>query len=128
MASQIASVRSRSPAAQASRASTWDCSRAVAFATKRARCACRLDGRRHASLLLEQHGEIALETMRQSELRIGRKRARQMFPRIEAELEKTRKRALHGRARIGGGGRNRQAMKVLHRQPPEPTPSRSPLL
>jgi hypothetical protein len=57
--------------------------------------------------------------MRQAELRIGREAARQMFPRIEAKLEKARKRALHRRARLGGRGRNRQAMKVLHRRPPE---------
>src|SRR5262249_426683 len=80
-----------------------------------------------AGLLVEQHGEIALGAVREAELRIGRKAARQMFPRIEAKLEKARKRALHRRARLGGRGRNRQAMKVLHRRPPERIPSRSPL-
>jgi hypothetical protein len=35
---------------------------------------------------------------------------------------------LHRRARIGGRGRNRQAMKVFHRQPPERIRPRSPLL
>jgi len=79
----------------------------------------RLCGRRHTRLLVQQHGEIALETVRQAELRVGRKAARQMFPHIEAKLEKARKRALHRCARLGGRGRNRQAMKVLHRQPPE---------
>src|SRR5262249_9709136 len=73
-------------------------------------------------LLVEQHGEIALETVRQAEVRVGRKAARQMFPRIEAKLEKARKRALHRRARLGGRGRNRQSMNVLHRQPPERIP------
>ena len=82
----------------------------------------RLRGRRHPRLLVEQHGEIALEAVREAKLRIGRKAARQMFPRIEARLEKARKRALHRRARLGGRGRNRQAMNVLHRQPPERIP------
>jgi len=45
-----------------------------------------------------------------------------VFPRIETKLEKTRKRVLHCRARIGGRGRIRQAMKVFHRQPPERIP------
>jgi len=88
----------------------------------------RLRGRCHARLLVEQHGEIALETVRQAELRVGRKAARQMFPRIQAKLEKARQRALHRRARLGGRGRNRQAMKILHRQPPERISSRSSLL
>src|SRR5262249_50531184 len=56
---------------------------------QRTRSARRLAGRRHTALLVEHHGEIALEPMRPPEPRLGCKRARQMSPRIEAELEKT---------------------------------------